>query len=336
VQRCYAANRRAQQPLQLHLSSLEGEALRLMDANDGWRNWDVYMHETHFLEVPELPRERITYLTSDSEHEITTLEPGRAYIIGGLVDHNHHKGECQRRASEAGLATARLPIDQYLQMRTRHVLTIDHVFMILLRVAGGATWEEALQAVLPQRKGAVLKAVAEGEEGADAVEKQKGGDAVEKQTGTDAGEKQTGTDAVEKQTGTDAVEKQTGTDAVEKQTGTDAAEKQTGTDAVEEQTGTDAVEEQTGTDAVEEQTGTDAVEEQTGTDAVEEPTGEDDAAEENGENTTEKCQSVDAAAQETGQGTAGGAEGEGTGDATGVLSVSGEDNGGVGRVDGGS
>ncbi|KAF0287038.1 tRNA methyltransferase 10 A [Amphibalanus amphitrite] len=155
VQRCYAANRRAARPVQFLLTSMEGESRRLMDANDGWQNWDVRIERDHLLDV--LPHEKVTYLTSDSEHQLDKLEPGRAYVIGGLVDHNHHKGECLRRAREAGIAHARLPIDDFVEMKTRKVLTIDHVFSILLLVAGGSGWRQALQQVLPARKGAIIK-----------------------------------------------------------------------------------------------------------------------------------------------------------------------------------
>ncbi|XP_043243913.1 tRNA methyltransferase 10 homolog A-like [Amphibalanus amphitrite] len=155
VQRCYAANRRAARPVQFLLTSMDGESRRLMDANDGWQNWDVRIERDHLLDV--LPHEKVTYLTSDSEHQLDKLEPGRAYVIGGLVDHNHHKGECLRRAREAGIAHARLPIDDFVEMKTRKVLTIDHVFSILLLVAGGSGWRQALQQVLPARKGAIIK-----------------------------------------------------------------------------------------------------------------------------------------------------------------------------------
>ena len=48
-------------------------------------------------------------------------------------------------------------------MKTRKVLTIDHVFKIVGAVADGTGWAEAIMAVLPVRKGAKEKKVGEDE-----------------------------------------------------------------------------------------------------------------------------------------------------------------------------
>ena len=75
----------------------------------------------------------------------------------GLVDHNLHKGISHKLALEHDIPTARLPIDKFMAMKTRKVLTIDHVFRILGSITEGKTWQEALVGVMPPRKGATVK-----------------------------------------------------------------------------------------------------------------------------------------------------------------------------------
>ena len=98
----------------------------------------------------------IIYLTSESDNILESFDPNCAYIIGGLVDHNQHKGLCHRLATEKGVNHARLPIQEVgVEMKTRQVLTIDHVFRIISLVASeGKSWKEALIETLPERKGA--------------------------------------------------------------------------------------------------------------------------------------------------------------------------------------
>ncbi|XP_064402180.1 tRNA methyltransferase 10 homolog A-like isoform X5 [Halichondria panicea] len=101
LQRCYAANRRSVAPLQIHYRSED------------------------FLEV--FGKENVVYLLAESTNVLNELDPSKAYIIGGLVDHNHHKVHCYQVAEEKGLAHARLPISEYIRMSGRKVLTINHV-----------------------------------------------------------------------------------------------------------------------------------------------------------------------------------------------------------------
>jgi len=155
VLHCYAVNRRLPAPLQLYITSFEGRLVAEMEKHQGHQNWDLHFQPKKYNEV--LEKDNIVYLSSESENVLEKLENDKFYVIGGLVDHNLHKGICHQRATEAGIKTARLPIDEFVEMKTRKVLTIDHVFQILARVTEGKSWKEAFLTIIPERKGAVDK-----------------------------------------------------------------------------------------------------------------------------------------------------------------------------------
>ncbi|XP_029931420.1 tRNA methyltransferase 10 homolog A [Myripristis murdjan] len=170
IQRCYAENRRALHPVQFYLTSLGGQLKQNMDENDkGWVNWkDITIKSEHYHEV--LAKNELVYLTSDSPNVLTELDQGKAYVIGGLVDHNHHKGLTFERAKELGIDHAQLPLSSFVKMNSRKVLAVNHVFEIILAYLEKGSWQEAFFTVLPQRKGAVAvdqdgKAVQEKEDG---------------------------------------------------------------------------------------------------------------------------------------------------------------------------
>lgn len=150
--RVYTSNRRASKPIPVHFTSLneEGKLYEKLQRNDGWKNWDVFSHKESFMELFE--KDKIIYLTSESENVLDTLEKGAVYIIGGLVDHNHHKSITFDMAQKGGIRTARLPLSEYLIMKTRTVLTINQCFDIILGVSEGRSWKEVLMEALPQRK----------------------------------------------------------------------------------------------------------------------------------------------------------------------------------------
>ena len=66
------------------------------------------------------------------------------------------KGLCHKLAKEAGVSHAQLPLDSFVQMKSRKVLTIDQVFSIIGEVASnGKTWTDAIMKILPSRKEAM-------------------------------------------------------------------------------------------------------------------------------------------------------------------------------------
>lgn len=150
----YAANRRALFPTRLALTSLGGATEAKLTS--GHENWPVLHEPRSYLEAfPD--RDRLVYLSSESETALDELQPGVAYVVGGLVDHNRHKGLTHRQCTAAGVKTARLPIDEHLQCSQRKVLAVNHVVEILVHRASGLPWREALSRVMPERRHAELR-----------------------------------------------------------------------------------------------------------------------------------------------------------------------------------
>lgn len=155
IQRCYAENRRASHPVQFYLTSHGGQLKKNMDENDqGWVNWkDIHIKSEHYSEL--IKKEDLVYLTSDSPNVLKDLDESKAYVIGGLVDHNHHKGLTFKQASSYGIKHAQLPLAEFVKMNSRKVLAVNHVFEIILEFLETGDWQEAFFTILPPRKGAV-------------------------------------------------------------------------------------------------------------------------------------------------------------------------------------
>lgn len=154
IQRCYAENRKALHPVQFYLTSHGGQLKDSMNKTDkGWVNWkDIHIKSEHYSEL--MKKEDLVYLTSDSPEILNELDESKAYIIGGLVDHNHHKGITYKTAQELGISHAQLPLGIFVKMNSRKVLAVNHVYEIILTYLEKRNWEEAFFTVLPQRKGA--------------------------------------------------------------------------------------------------------------------------------------------------------------------------------------
>jgi len=150
----YSVNRRVSNPLQFFIVNLRGKTRDLFYSR-GNGKWDVNLRMDALNELWNPPD--IVYLTADSENVLDVLDESKIYVIGGLLDHNRHKGLCHSIALKHGYGHARLPITENLQLQTRKVLTINQVFEILVRVGSrGQSWQDALFEVIPKRKGAEL------------------------------------------------------------------------------------------------------------------------------------------------------------------------------------
>ncbi|KAJ3153174.1 tRNA methyltransferase 10 [Geranomyces variabilis] len=163
ISRCYSANKHSPTAVHMHLTSFTGlikQALSRSDPNH--TNWatskcPAEFHAEDLITAFPAARENVVYLTADSPNTIETLDEDTVYVIGGLVDKNRYPGLCFKKAQDLGLRHGKLPIGEHLQMSTRKVLTINHVFEIMLKYLATKDWLQAFLAVMPARKGGQAK-----------------------------------------------------------------------------------------------------------------------------------------------------------------------------------
>ncbi|XP_034048469.1 tRNA methyltransferase 10 homolog C [Thalassophryne amazonica] len=150
-----AWNRRAAEPFHLYYCNLQPDgayAKQLVKryTAEGWNRLLLTCTDRQHVDV--FPRENLVYLTADSPNVLHTYDHTKVYIIGAMVDRSIQPGVTLASAKRLNLATARLPLDKYLNwMVGGKNLTLDQMIRIMLTVKETGKWEEAFKFV-PQRK----------------------------------------------------------------------------------------------------------------------------------------------------------------------------------------
>ncbi|CCG81301.1 tRNA [Taphrina deformans PYCC 5710] len=162
--RCYAENRVARYACKIYITSWNAKIAErfgtvFSDQQKHWKRVQTFPEEylvpqdDEFLStITGVEKEDLIYLSADSENTIHEIDESKVYIIGGIVDKNRHKNLCQDKAIGQGIKTARLPIGDYIQMASRKVLAVNHVFEIMSRWLELRDWEKAFLSVIPKRK----------------------------------------------------------------------------------------------------------------------------------------------------------------------------------------
>ncbi|XP_022892282.1 tRNA (guanine(9)-N1)-methyltransferase [Olea europaea var. sylvestris] len=149
---CYAENSRCASPAHLWLTSCVGEMQNHLQRLPGYDKWVIEKEDRSYIEAFQDQKEKLVYLTADSENVLNELDPKALYIIGGLVDRNRWKGITMKKAEEQGIQTAKLPIGDYLKMSSSQVLTVNQVVEIILKFLEAKDWKNSFFRVIPQRK----------------------------------------------------------------------------------------------------------------------------------------------------------------------------------------
>ncbi|KAL0585841.1 hypothetical protein ABG067_004375 [Albugo candida] len=152
----YGVNRRTKLYLffvnSVMITSLRGTTFAALSNITGFNAWQSFQPWTECY-TSLFRTEALIYLTADSPNILSTLSRDKVYIIGGIVDRNRLKGATYEKASAQMIATARLPLQEFVDMGAyTRVLTVNHVFAILVYFAQLHDWKEAALKALPSRK----------------------------------------------------------------------------------------------------------------------------------------------------------------------------------------
>ena len=163
----YARNKRSSHPVYFSVCGLENNGTTLTQLNkvsgfpDQWTSKLAFAYSSQsILDYYSEKKDKLVYLTGDSDTTLETLDNDKIYIIGGIVDRNRHKFVTRDKAKELGIATAKLPLDSHWNdSSATKILTCNHVFDILLTFGEQIqqndtekSWKHAFISVLPKRK----------------------------------------------------------------------------------------------------------------------------------------------------------------------------------------
>lgn len=105
----------------MSLTGCTGDIRKQLEKHSGFNNWLLHKEERSYLEVFEDRKQELVYLTADSETVLDSLDASKIYIVGGLVDRNREKGLTAQKAALQGIATAKLPIAEYMKLLSSQV-----------------------------------------------------------------------------------------------------------------------------------------------------------------------------------------------------------------------
>ncbi|XP_036397116.1 tRNA methyltransferase 10 homolog C [Megalops cyprinoides] len=147
-------NRRSADPFHLHFCNLQIEGSYHQELVKRYGvAWDrLLVTATELRHVDLFPNNQLVYLTADSPNVLRAFDHSKVYVVGSLVDKSIQPGLSLANAKRLKLATARLPLNEFLQWETgAKNLTLDQMIRILLTIKDTGSWEAALEFV-PKRK----------------------------------------------------------------------------------------------------------------------------------------------------------------------------------------
>ncbi len=150
----YSRNKKSTNPFMIILLGLGDKLFDYLRKN-GFEKWlgikyFLKSDENNFLSENN---QKLIYLSGDSENTLEKLDPDNIYLIGGIVDRNRHKFLTLNKAKELNINHAKLPLGDFIDLKSSKVLATNHVFDILSYYNSvNPDWKESFMSIIPQRK----------------------------------------------------------------------------------------------------------------------------------------------------------------------------------------
>lgn len=146
----YGCNRCSCDPFHLHFcnASPNGATARILqDELFAASEHKLLSEITPSSYLDMFPKERLVYLTPDSENTLDVFDYDAVYVIGVLVDKETKEGATHAKATSEGLKTARFPqtFTWHWEKNVSKPLHLTDVFKVLLALKRTNSWKYALK-----------------------------------------------------------------------------------------------------------------------------------------------------------------------------------------------
>ncbi|KAM9320044.1 tRNA methyltransferase 10 homolog C [Gastrophryne carolinensis] len=151
---CEGFNRRSADPFHIHFCNLQPNGAYHKELEHRYKQAldNLLVTATAKSPVDLFPRHQLVYLTADSPNVLKEFDHNKIYIVGAFVDKSQKTGVSLGVAKRLNMATARLPLDNYLKWDIgAKNLTLNQMIEILMTLKDTGDWNNALSFV-PTRK----------------------------------------------------------------------------------------------------------------------------------------------------------------------------------------
>ena len=103
------------------------------------------------------PRDRLVFLTPDSDNILQDVTLDHVYVFGGIADRTEETCLTRDYAEKHGIRHARLPLFEATQVYLSSTLSIRHAVEVLLRYAATGDWFKAVVTSVPSKRWVIEK-----------------------------------------------------------------------------------------------------------------------------------------------------------------------------------